>query len=314
MTYAPATMTALAKLWTTHGGDNLGIVGDPAHAARASYHNGFDRAVARYGTSEMIVIAARDYTFRLKRDQVKSNAAMGFDFGKLDGSLPELRAFSRWFKNQLQAGAPGSADVREFIYSPDGKNVYRWDNIDKVLRPGYPVATGQGDSSHLWHSHLSCLRDSESRDKTKLIAPYFGGDIMPISLFETPRMARLTADAVLYDDPALSQVAWKDLDQKNPDGSDRYFLYVGTVDADVVVLGYEPVGGDTSTRSPAVYAKKAHIAGSVVLAKTVEKIVEVPTGITQEQVDAAAAAAAAAEKDRIALAAGAAAEAAIRVI
>lgn len=138
---------------------------------------------------------------------------------------------------------------------------------------------------------------------------------MPISLFETPRLAKLTANAVLYDDPAMTRVAWKDLNQKNPDGSDRTFLYVGTVpEAGAHVLGYEPVGGDTTTRSPAVYCKKEHIASSAVLVNTVEKIVEVPTGITQEQVDKAVDDATAAEKERIALASGQAAEAAVRLL
>lgn len=290
MTYAPATLQAFARYWVDQGGGNLGIVGDAAHASRPSYHNGWDRAVARYGTTSMTAVASRDYTFRLARDQVKSNAAMGFDFGRLDGSLPKLYEFSRWLKGRLQEGAPGSRDVREFIYTPDGKTVYRWDNVAKVLRPGYPVATGQGDSSHLWHSHISFYRDSESRDKIALIAPYFGGVDMPITLFETPRRARLTADAVLYADPALTDVAWKDLDTKNPDGSTRYFLYVGNLSNGAAVLGYEPSGGDADTRAPAVYARREHIAGSSALVTTVEKIVEVPTGITQDQVDAAAAA------------------------
>jgi hypothetical protein len=40
------------------------------------------------------------------------------------------------------------------IYTPDGKTVARWDRLGK---------RSTGDSSHLWHTHLSFFRDSEGR-------------------------------------------------------------------------------------------------------------------------------------------------------
>lgn len=174
MTYAPASLMALARYWTDHDGENLGIVGDSAHAARASYHNGLDRAIKRYGTSDMDVIASRDYTFRQPRDRAgATNAAMGFDLGRLGGHRQPMRDFSVWLVKRCQDRATGTADVREVIYSPDGKVVKRWDGVDRVIRDGYPTATGQGDSSHLWHTHISFFRDSEGQSKVEVFRPYF---------------------------------------------------------------------------------------------------------------------------------------------
>jgi len=261
MTYAPETLRDLAAYWVRMGGVNLGIVGDLAHQGRASYHNGQD-AIDRYGRT-----AANDYSIRLTRDKEPylTNAAAALDLGRLDGSLTNLQKFSRWLVEQCRIGAPITRDIREVIYSPDGKVVKRWDNVDKVLRAGYPTTTGQGDSSHLWHTHTSWRRDSEGRAKVALFAAYFGEETMPIELYEAPKKARLTADAVLYEDAALTKVAWKDLDTKNPDGSVRYFLYPGYVSAEVRCIGYEPAGGDTNSTSRMNYIKTAHIAGSSVL-------------------------------------------------
>jgi hypothetical protein len=266
MSYAPDTLRELGAFWSRQGGVNLGIVGDEAHQARASYHNGQD-AIDRYGRT-----ATNDYTIRLARDREPylTNAASALDLGRLDGSLPALQKFSVWLVAECKASAPGTRDIREVIYSPDGKVVKRWDNHDKVLRSGYPVATGQGDSSHLWHTHISFFRDSEARDKVGIFAPYFGLESVHMILFETPRKARLTADAVLYDNPALADSPGNlvKLDQKEPDGSIRWFLYPGYISNDVRVLGYEPVGGDVETKSPAMYVRAAHIAGSTTLYST----------------------------------------------
>jgi hypothetical protein len=255
--------------WVSQGGANLGIVGDLAHQRRASYHNGQD-AITRYGRT-----ATNDYSIRHPRDREPylTNAAAGTDLGRLDGSLPKLYTFSKWLVEQCRVGAPGTRDIREVIYSPDGKVVKRWDNVDRVLRSGWPVATGQGDQSHIWHTHVSWFRDSEARSKAGVFAPYFGGiDVaVPIAFFERPRLARLTAEAVLYEDPGLSKVAWQDLDQTLPDGEIRYYLYPGKLasDTNIAVICYEPLTGDTNSTSTGYFAKLADVAGSVALESTI---------------------------------------------
>lgn len=176
MTYAPTSLRELAAYWTDKGGIDLGIVGDAAHATRPSYHNGLDRAIKRYGTSDLAVIARYDYSFRLSRDKAgASDAAMGFDIGKLQGTYTALQHFSRWLVAQCRANTPGARDVREVIYSPDGSRVQRWSGVDNAIHTG----EGNGDSSHRYHTHISYYRDSENRDKLALFAPYFEGDEMP---------------------------------------------------------------------------------------------------------------------------------------
>ena len=118
--------------WTRQGGVNLGVVGDEAHQKRASYHNGQD-AIDKYGRT-----AANDYSIRLPRDREPylTNAASACDLGKLNGDLDNLYAFSRWLVQRCRDRAPGTGDIREVIFSPDGKVVKRWDNVDRVLRDG----------------------------------------------------------------------------------------------------------------------------------------------------------------------------------
>lgn len=212
MTYAPPTLTALARYYVDQGGVNSGIVGNAAHAARASYHNGLDRAIASYGANRTI-ISERDYTFRLPRDRNgASNAASAFDLGKLSGSLVKLRKFSIWLKEQCEAKAPGTRDIRDIIYTPDGVNVKRWDNADGVLKQGYPTASGQGDSTHLWHTHISYFRDSEDRDKVALFRAYFQPQPQPqpgeemIYDFDPKRMGTVAAGTDLLAVPGGPKV------------------------------------------------------------------------------------------------------------
>lgn len=312
MTYNPTTLAALGAYWVRQGGVNLGVVGDAAHAGRATYHNGKDRIVARLGTSDPAAIARADYSARTTRDRAGlTNAASAIDLGKLDGSYTPLRKFSVWLVEQARKNAPGTRDIREIIYTDDGQRVLRWDR-----ERGYSSAprTGEADNSHLYHTHISYYRDSENRDKVALFATYFGGGagaVVPITLFENPRKARLTKDAVLYEDPELTKVAWKDLDQTNPDGSVRYFLYPGFVSADVAIVGYEPTGGDAGSRSPALYVKASHIAGSSPL---YEPPAPAPDPDCADEIAVAVNAAVAAEKERIAVAVGQAAASEIRSI
>ncbi len=163
MTYAPATLQRLAAYWKAQGGTNLGIVGDAAHQARPTYHNGQD-AIARYHRT-----ALDDYSIRLARDREPflTNAASAIDLGKLGGTYQGLRTFSAWLVARCRGDAKFRFDVREIIYSPDGKIVRRYSGPDNIVRDG------GGDSSHLFHTHISFYRDSEAREKVPLFAPFF---------------------------------------------------------------------------------------------------------------------------------------------
>lgn len=160
MTYAPASLQALAKLWVAEGGVNLGIVGDAAHAAKGgSYHLGKDQ------------LAPTAYSVQTARDKAGlTEAASAIDLGRLDGTLMNLRRFSIWLVAQARANKPGTADMREIIYSPDGKIVLRWDR-----QRGYASAPrpGEANDSHLTHTHISWYRDAERRDHTTAFRPFF---------------------------------------------------------------------------------------------------------------------------------------------
>ena len=112
MTFAPSTLTALAHYWTSHGGVSLGIVGDPGHVDKGtSYH---------LGKSQLVRGA---YSAQILRDRRGlSEAASAIDLGKLDGSLTDLRTFSRWLVSEARRNAPGTRDMREIIYR-DRKSV-----------------------------------------------------------------------------------------------------------------------------------------------------------------------------------------------
>jgi hypothetical protein len=168
MTFAPPTIVQAAKVWTSNGGKNLGIVGNAAHRARQSYHNGKD------AIDEFHRTAANDYSIRLKADRDGlTNAASALDLGRLNGSLDELRAFSKWLVEYTQDAGPGTEDIREIIFAGTHKGkivVLRWLRDRGVASAPQP---GEADDSHLTHSHISWLRSSEFSDKTGPFRTYF---------------------------------------------------------------------------------------------------------------------------------------------
>lgn len=198
MSYAPASIRALADYWTSHGGVNLGIVGDAAHQARPSYHNGRDVIEAHGRTRET------DYSIRTDRDWWGlTNAASAIDLGKLGGSLEQLRDFSTRLVARCRSGAADCEDIREVIWSPDGRVVLRWDRERGVASE--PRA-GEASDSHLWHTHISWYRDSELRDKTAAFRAVLEGEMLAIvtrTPFAAPVTWRVKAGTVLRGyDPA----------------------------------------------------------------------------------------------------------------
>lgn len=163
MTRAPGALTkARAYLINSYGvaPEKVGIVGGPHHAG--GYHCGADRTVAN---DYSVVESSRDR-------KGLTDAAAALDIGtfskKVGSRTLNLRSLSVWLVAQCKAGTADTRDIREVIYTDDGKTVKRWDRLG--------IRTG-GDDSHLWHTHISYFRDSESRDKTALFKQYLEGDV-----------------------------------------------------------------------------------------------------------------------------------------
>lgn len=258
MTYAPPTLLALAKLWVAEGGVNLGIVGDTRHVGGGvSYHLGKDQ------------LTATAYSRVTARDKAGlTNAASAMDFGRLDGSLTKLQAFSKWLVAQARANKPGTSDMREIIYSPDGKTVLRWDR-----QRGYSSAprAGEADDSHLTHTHVSWYRDAESRDHTTAIRPYFGttsagADMPPLTSYIPGHVATIKPTANIRSGPKLTATVLRGLTvaekwtvigfckgDVDPDGgSDQWLIrwangrYEYTAKSNVSAGPAAPVAPDTS--------------------------------------------------------------------
>lgn len=162
MSYAPQTLKDARLLWLDRfpsmDPKSMGIVGDDSHAdAGTSYHLGKDALSAgAYSVDES------------PRDNRPTNAAMALDIGwfsqTIAGTVHNLRTFSAWLVARCKAGTADTQDIREVIYSTDGKTVKRWDRLG---------IRSTGPSSHLTHTHVSYFRDSESRNKTALYQRYF---------------------------------------------------------------------------------------------------------------------------------------------
>jgi hypothetical protein len=153
MTYVPrdlAAMRVYMQRQTGLAGNALGIAPDDEHLDTGGYHVGNDD-LAR---------AARltsDYSKRESgRDRPGSNAASADDTGTdwPKGGAARSRRFDAFLVERCRAKDLRTRDIREIIYSPDGRVVHRYDALG---------IRSTGDSSHRWHTHKSYFRDSEDR-------------------------------------------------------------------------------------------------------------------------------------------------------
>ncbi|MFV2101177.1 hypothetical protein [Micromonospora sp. LOL_024] len=170
MTRAPTNLLAVRSLLLEHLNrdpnrgreedlepNQVGIVGDANH--RGGYHCGSDRVV---NNDYSVVESSRD------RNGLTLDAA-ALDVGTFrassGGRNHNLFTFSAWCVTQCAANAPDTRDIREIIYSPNGKVVKRWDRLGR---------RSTGDRSHLWHTHFSFFRDSikANRDQRPLFRRY----------------------------------------------------------------------------------------------------------------------------------------------
>lgn len=165
MSYAPQTLLDARHVYQKYTGlpnNSVGIVGDENH--NGGYHCGWDLRKTSSGGQ------LNDYSWQeSSRDwNHKTDAASAIDFGNfqisLNGHYVTLLDFNLWIVKQLDAQAPDTLDVREFIYTPDGSVVKRWDRLKKRT---------SGDDSHLTHSHLSRFRDAENNPLAPLVQRFF---------------------------------------------------------------------------------------------------------------------------------------------
>lgn len=243
MTFAPPTLLALATYWTARGGVNLGIVGDASHVATGvSYHLGRDQ------------LDATAYSRRTARDIAGlSNAASAIDLGRLDGSYTPLRAFSVWLVAQARVNAPGTSDMREIIYTPDGVTVLRWDR-----ERGFASAprSGEASQSHFYHTHISWYRDAEFRDHRTAFVPYFEGEEMQsFPVYERRAYVPVKQGAKLYTSSTLLANA-----ETITISPGRDLVYVGTLSAAIRIVAYEPPGPpDPNGSSRAMFVRATDI-------------------------------------------------------
>lgn len=153
MTYAPDDLKAIQAYCRTQTGQDwaaLGIVGDTSHNSDGGYHVGRDVLHALRTAPED---PGGDYSYtESPRDRAGlTDAASAFDLG---GNFTRFREVTLGIVAACTRNDPRTRDIREVIYTPDGRNVRRWDALGR--------RTG-GDSSHLAHTHLSFFRDSEGR-------------------------------------------------------------------------------------------------------------------------------------------------------
>jgi hypothetical protein len=280
MTFAPRSISDLAAYWVSKGGVNLGIVGNQAHCS--GYHLGRDRiysnCACRRAGKCLPGLGASDYSVKIARDRKGlSDAASALDLGRLNGTLRGLREFSTWLVSRCMADAPGALMVREIIYSPDGKTVQRWSGEDNKIHTG----PGNGDSSHLTHTHISFYRDTESDAKIGLFAPYFEAVTPPdsstgdtVQTFKVPEQrtfVTLPRNTKLYDNSALAANAGTVILDPG-----REFVLIGYFSSAVDIIAYEPPQPDPGPNSKAMFVKASDVG-----ATRVEK----PR--TQAEVDAA---------------------------
>lgn len=153
MSYAPDDLKAIQAYCKTQTGQpwgSLGIVGDAAHNADGGYHVGVD-VLRALGTAPEQPGGDYSYTESPRDRAGLTNGSSAFDLG---GDFARFREISLGIVAACQRGDPRTRDVREVIYTPDGRTVRRWDRLGK---------RSSGDGSHLFHTHVSFHRDAEGR-------------------------------------------------------------------------------------------------------------------------------------------------------
>ena len=138
----------------------VGINGGPAHVREGtSYHLGKDQ----------LILSRRPYSVvESPRDQRGlDNYSSAIDIGEFQVTTSKgtynLAHFSAWLVNLCRRSGADTADIREVIYSLDGRSVHRWDALGKRT---------SGGGSHRFHTHVSGYRDSDGSCMVRLVTRY----------------------------------------------------------------------------------------------------------------------------------------------
>lgn len=264
MSIAPRSLLDLQSFWIAQGGVSGGIVGSLTTHCKG-YHLGRDRVYGACACRPKNIcqpgLGADDYSVQTARDRAGlSNAASAIDLGRLGGSLTNLYAFSSWLVERCRTNQPGTSDLREVIYSPDGKTVLRWDRERGHASAPRP---GEADNTHLWHTHVSYYRDSEARDKRPVFAPYFeqGGAVAVADFVvyepdaESKRTGNVKRGVIFYNDWALQNKRGTIAG----DATIQIFGYRG--DAYAVQVSTAQGWTDKVVRPTMVFVRKADVTG-----------------------------------------------------
>jgi hypothetical protein len=170
MTTTPADLLAIrAYLLPRTGLDANGLGIQHFSPDGGGYHEGND-LLGQAGRRDS------DYSKRESpRDRPGTNDASGIDIGDFNHGGRTLHGLTVFLLARCAAGDPRCHEIREIIYSLDGVTVHRYDALG---------IRSTGDSSHLYHDHVSFFRDSLGRrDRADnflgLLVEFFdGGDDM----------------------------------------------------------------------------------------------------------------------------------------
>jgi hypothetical protein len=141
--------------------DSVGIVAGNSNGE--GYHSGYG---ALHAVGRAPGDAHPDYSVResIRDSGGLTEYASAMDFGLfttiINGHTVTLRDFTLWLVGRCKAGDPDAADIREIIYTPDGKTVQRYDRLG---------IRSTGDSSHLTHTHVSLFRDSVKVNRASMV-------------------------------------------------------------------------------------------------------------------------------------------------
>ena len=163
MTVNPPVLLDVRALLQPHlhlSAVELGISGDTSHVKEGdSYHLGRpQQRTSGYAATE----SSRDHA---GLNEYACALDVGYWSLRVGGKSHDLRSFSIWAVAQCKANTADSRDIREIIYSTDGKTVKRWDRLGR---------RSTGDDSHLSHTHFSFFRDAikAGRDQRPLFRRY----------------------------------------------------------------------------------------------------------------------------------------------
>jgi hypothetical protein len=205
MTYQPQTWKdAQAYLHSVTGlpWDGLGL--QHFVPGGGGYHEG----------NNLLAAAGRldsDYSKReSERDRPGTDGSSAIDVGDFNivhngRRLRLVEDFNPWLIAQCKAGTPDTLWIREVIHTLDRKVVKRWDRLG---------IRSTGDSTHLYHTHISGFRDEENTPKTPLFKRFFEGDDMAgevADLYAKTAAFRLEALTNGFDDVRAGDQAGEDV-------------------------------------------------------------------------------------------------------